>query len=170
MTRLHHLCYEVDDLQRAAELLNRLYDAGPFFQFERRPFDELEVPGDEVATLDHVIAFGVVLGQLVELKRSIAVQPAALAEGLAQRPIHHMAVAVDDLDAECARLEAAGAQRLVRARTGAFRLAYHRVAEIGIVETLQDGEALAGLDAAIVAETTRWDGTRPLRTEAPSVG
>jgi hypothetical protein len=111
-----------------------------------------------------------VLGQIVELKRSIAVQPAALAEGLGQRPIHHTAVAVDDLDAACARLEAAGAQRLVRARTGAFRLAYHRVATIGIVETLQDGEALAGLDAALAAETTRWDGTRPLRIEAPSVG
>jgi catechol 2,3-dioxygenase-like lactoylglutathione lyase family enzyme len=168
MTRLHHVCFEVADLEQAAGGLAATYGAGPFFQFERRPFDELELPGGEAATLDHVIAFGLVLGQMVELKRSLAIEPPRLAAGLSQRPVHHIAVAVDDLDAECARLEALGAEPLVRARTGAFRLAYHRLADTGVIETLQDGPALAGLDAAVAAETARWDGTRPLRTDRPS--
>jgi hypothetical protein len=169
-TRLHHICFEVADLEQAAAGLAAAYGAGPFFQFERRPFDELELPGGDAATLDHVIAFGLVLGQMVELKRSLAIEPPALAVALGQRPVHHVAVAVADLDAECARLEAVGAQPLVRARSGAFRLAYHRMADVGVVETLQEGPALAGLDAAVAAETARWDGTRPRRTQPPSAG
>jgi catechol 2,3-dioxygenase-like lactoylglutathione lyase family enzyme len=166
--RPHHVCYAVDDIERSAELLARVYGGGPFFLRERAPFDEVDFAGGEDCVWEHSIAFGLVLGQLVELKHLHVAEPPALAAGLAQGPLNHVAYVVDDLAAERAWVEGQGADWLVRARTGPFQLLYYRLPEVGLVEAVQACEALTQMDAAIAAETGRWDGTRPLRAEAPS--
>jgi hypothetical protein len=166
--RPHHVCYEVADLERTAQLLARVYGAGPFFLRDRVPFDEVDSPGAAASTLEHSIAFGLVLGQVIELKHLHAAEPPALAAGLVQAPVHHVAYDVDDLAAECAWLEGQGGERIVHARTGPFELVYYRLPEIGLVEVLQVCEALEQLGVALAAEAARWDGSRPLRAEAPS--
>jgi Glyoxalase/Bleomycin resistance protein/Dioxygenase superfamily len=161
---LHHVCYEVDDIKRAATELARLYGAGPFLLREPRPYDEIEYePGVDCA-LEHSIAFGLVLGQLVELKQVHRIAPASLAVALFQRPLNHLGYVVDDLAAECERVEARGAERVVLARSGPVALAYHRVPALGLIETMQSTPMLLGLRAALVAEAERWDGRAPLRS------
>jgi catechol 2,3-dioxygenase-like lactoylglutathione lyase family enzyme len=169
MSELHHVCYEVDDLERAAEALARLHGAGPFFAREPRPFDELDYgPGGE-CVMEHAIAFGLVRGRLVELKVLLRAEPPALAAALSQAPVNHLAYVADDFEAGCDRLEAGGGRRIVTARTGPFQFAYHRVPVLGLVETLRPCQALVDMEAAIAAETERWDGTAPLRSDEPSI-
>jgi catechol 2,3-dioxygenase-like lactoylglutathione lyase family enzyme len=168
--RLHHLCYEVDDIERAACELARAYGAGPFFLREARPLAGVEFAPGVDCVWEHSIAFGSVLGQLVELKQVHRVEPAALAAALRQRPLNHLGYVVDDLAAECARVEAQGAERVVLARSGPVALAYHRVPALGLVETMQATPMLLGLPAAVAAEAARWDGRAPLRTDAPVAG
>lgn len=170
MSELHHVCYEVDDLERAASALARLDGAGPFFAREPRPFDELDYGPGGACALEHAIAFGLVRGRLVELKVPLRYEPPALASALSQAPVNHHAYVADDFEAECARLEAGGGERIITARTGPFELAYHRVPVLGVVETLRSCQALVDMRAAIAAETERWDGTAPLRSHDPSMG
>ena len=163
----HHVCFAVDDLERAAVTMARGLGAGPFFLMPHRPFDELVGPDGEPCSWEHEHAFGLLGGRLVELTRTDAASPPALAAALARRPVNHVAYLAPDLDAASAGLVAAGASVLLRARRGPIALAYHEVPGLGCVELLQQTGAHDALAAALADAAAGWDGSRPFRAESP---
>ena len=166
--RFHHICLEVEDLSAAATSLAKTLGAGPFFGMEDVTFEELDYPGGE-CVWEHSLAFGYIGSMLVELSETHRIEPPALAQALASRPVQHFAYLVDDLKRECTRVEADGAQRVLYGRNGPVELVYYEVSEAGIVELLQDNEFFSGLSAAIAAATADSDGTEPYQL-ASSLG
>jgi catechol 2,3-dioxygenase-like lactoylglutathione lyase family enzyme len=163
----HHLCFAVDDLERAAGEFAAGLGAGPFFVMPHTPFDELLDGDGSECTYEHEHAFAPLGDQLIELTRIRAAAPAGLAAALSNRPVNHVGYLADDLEAASACLVAAGARPVLRGSRGPVRMIYHEVPSLGLVELLQDHPAHEKLSAALAARAAGWDGDRPFRDESP---
>lgn len=162
---IHHIGYVVDDIPRAVGWAVSTLGAGPFFLIEHLEFDEVTFAG-EPAAYDHSSAFGQ-WGELkLELTQVHSAAPAGLAEALGGAGFGHVAWLADDLEAETARLTAAGLPLFHTGRSGPVRahwfdargtLGHH-------VEVLQRSPELLGFYERIRAAADGWDGADPLRS------
>ena len=116
---LHHVGYVVDDIPAAVDWAVSALGAGPFFLIDHLPFDSVTFHG-EPAAYDHSSAFGQWGSLKLELTVVHDAQPAGLADALGGPPgrVGHVAWVVADLEAESARLAAAGVPRLPRGPRG----------------------------------------------------
>jgi hypothetical protein len=164
--QLHHICFAADDLDvAAARALG--YGAGPFLRMAHAPFDQLVRPGGGEVVWDHENAFGSAGGFLVELTRTVRVEPADLAAAFDRGPIHHLGFLAADLDRAREQLLAAGAEEVLSAGRGPVRMVYLDVPGHGLIEVLQDDPIHARLAASLASRSVGWDGSRPLRDESP---
>jgi hypothetical protein len=119
MPVIHHVGYVVEDLPSGSERFARDFGAGPFFTMEHIAFDEVAFEGGP-AVYDHSSAFGQWGPIIVELTQVHDAQPGGLRDALTKpgAGIGHVAWLADDLEAERARLEAAGLHAFHTGRTG----------------------------------------------------
>ncbi len=162
---IHHVGYVVEHLRAGVERFAHDTGAGPFFAMEHIAFDEVTYDGGP-AVYDHSSAFGAWGPILVELTQVHDAQPAGLAAALTApgAGVGHVAWLADDLDAETARLEAAGLRAFHTGRTGPVSAAWFTGPPFGHpVEVLQRSEPLLGFYAMLRAAADGWDGSEPFR-------
>jgi hypothetical protein len=164
-----HLGYVVEDLRTGAERFARDHGAGPFFALEHIAFDEVTYEGAP-AVYDHSSAFGAWGPVLVELTQVHDAQPAGLARALtpAGGGLGHLGFLADDLEAETARLEAAGLHRFHTGRTGPVSAAWFHGPPFGHpVEVLQSSAPLRGFYAMLREAAEGWRGEHAFRPAPP---
>jgi catechol 2,3-dioxygenase-like lactoylglutathione lyase family enzyme len=166
---LHHVGYVVDDLPAAVDWAVSALGAGPFFLIEHVPFDTLTFEG-QPAAYDHSSAFGQWGPVKLELTVVHRATPTGLADALGGAPgrVGHVAWLASDLDAESARLSAAGVPAFHEGRSGPVRAIWHDArATLGHhIEILQDCPEIQGFYELIRSSADGWDGSDPLRTPA----
>ena len=163
---IHHVGYVVDDIPRAVDWAVETLGAGPFFAIEHLEFDEVTYNG-EPAAYDHSSAFGQWGDLKLELTQIHSAAPAGLADALGgptPRP-GHIAWLTDDLDAETARLTAAGLSVFHTGRAGPVRAHWFDArATLGHhVEVLQRAPELLEFYELIRSSAEGWNGREPLR-------
>ena len=162
---IHHVGYVVDDLPRAVDWAVSTLGAGPFFLVEHLEFDEVTFAGGPAA-YDHSSAFGQ-WGELeLELTQVHSAAPAGLADALGRLGLGHVAWLADDLEAETARLTAAGLPLFHTGRAGPVRAHWFDArATLGHhIEVLRRSPELLGFYARIRTAAAGWDGSDPLRS------
>lgn len=169
----HHLGYVVDDLEQAASRLASTTGAGPFLMIEHVPLSEVTYRGAP-ACYDHSTAFAGWGPAIVEISQIHAAEPAGLRDFFTtgRHPaLGHVAWLVEDLDAESARLSAAGMPVVHSGGSGPVRANWHDGGAVfgHPIEVHQSGPQLLGFYEVITAAARNWDGSRPLRpAPAPS--
>ncbi len=164
-----HLGYVLEDLRTGVERFARDHGAGPFFALEHIAFDEVTYEGAP-AVYDHSSAFGAWGPILVELTQVHDAQPEGLAEALtpAAGGLGHLGFLADDLEAETARLEAAGLHCFHTGRTGPVSAAWFHGPPFGHpVEVLRRSEPLLGFYAMLREAAEGWGGDDPFRPAPP---
>ena len=123
----HHLGYVVQDLEAAAERFARTVGAGPFLRIDHVPLTDVTYRG-EPGRYDHSTAFGQWGPVIVEISQVHDAEPTGL-EAFMSAPrlpaIGHVAWLVDDLEAESARLQAAGMPLVHTGRSGPVAANWH---------------------------------------------
>ena len=163
----HHLGYVVDDLEAAAERFARDVGAGPFLAIDHVPLTSVTYRG-EPGHYDHSTAFGRWGPIIVELSVVHSADPPGLGTFLAGRGtphIGHVGWLVDDLEAESARLEAAGLPLVHTGRAGPVQAHWHDGGDLvgHPIEVLRRCPEILGQYEAIATAARDWDGSRPLR-------
>ena len=152
MPVIHHVGYVVEDLPEAIERFTRDFSAGPFSVMEHIAFDEVTFDG-EPALYDHSSAFGQWGPIIVELTQIHDAQPAGLRDAWTKPGggIGHVAWLADDLEAETARLEAAGLRPFHTGRTGPVSAVWFDGGDLfgHPVEVLQWCDELRGFYASL---------------------
>jgi catechol 2,3-dioxygenase-like lactoylglutathione lyase family enzyme len=172
---IHHIGYVVDDLQAAAARLAATTGAGPFLAIEHVPLTEATFHG-EPCRYDHSTAFAQWGPIIVEISQIHAAEPAGLRDffSAGRHPaIGHVAWLVDDLEAESARLSAAGMPVVHSGSSGPVRANWHDGGPAfgHPIEVHRVGPELLGFYEVIAGEARNWDGSRPLRpAPAPAGG
>ncbi len=163
---IHHIGYVVEDLRSGVERFAEDFGAGPFFGMEHMVFDEVTYRG-EPAVYDHSSAFGSWGPLLVELTEVHDAQPAGFRDALIAPGggIGHVGFVVASLEAETARLEAAGLAAFHTGRTGPASAVWFEGGPLlgHPVEVLQEREEILGFYAMVRAAANGWDGSEPLR-------
>jgi catechol 2,3-dioxygenase-like lactoylglutathione lyase family enzyme len=162
---IHHIGYVVDDLRSGIERFAADFGAGPFFVMEHIAFEEVTYEGGS-AVYNHSSGFGRWGSILVELTQVHDAQPAGLRDALTAPGdgVGHVAWLADDLEAETARLVAAGLSPFHTGRTGPVSAAWFQGPPFGHpVEVLQTSEPLLGFYAHVREAAEGWDGSRPFR-------
>jgi Glyoxalase/Bleomycin resistance protein/Dioxygenase superfamily len=163
---IHHVGYVVERLRPGVERFAATTGAGPFFAMEHIAFDEVSFEGAPAA-YDHSSAFGAWGPIIVELTEVHDAQPPGLRAALAApgARLGHVAWLADDLDAETARLRAAGLRPFHTGRTGpASAVWLHGGPLLGHpVEVLERRDELERFYAMVRAAAEGWDGADPLR-------
>jgi catechol 2,3-dioxygenase-like lactoylglutathione lyase family enzyme len=163
---IHHVGYVVEDLRTGVERFARDFGAGPFLAMEHIELDEVTYDGAP-AVYDHSSAFAAWGPILVELTQVHDAQPAGLRDALTApgAGVGHVAWLADDLEAETARLEAAGLRPFHTGRGGpASAVWFHGGPVFGHpVEVLQRRDEILGFYASVRAAAEGWDGSAPYR-------
>lgn len=81
--------------------------------------------------------------------------------------LNHVALLVDDVEAEAKRLEQLGYPEILRIRIGEMPLRLHDVPGLGhMIEVQPDSDLARGFMAELAAAADQWDGSEPLRSAA----
>ena len=158
---IYQMAFVVPDLGAAIAAWTADRLAGPFYRFDHFAFEPAELQGspppvDISIALGHSGALNI---ELIELHGA----PSDLFGGAG---LHHIARRADDVDTACARLAAAGAPSLLRARfAGGVDMAYVDTrSTLGCITELIARDA--GIDAMLArmaSEAAGWDGRNPVR-------
>lgn len=166
MPMIHHVGYVVGELRAGVARFAAATGAGPFFAMEHISFDEVTYAG-QPAVYDHSSAFAAWGTVLVELSQVHDAQPAGLREALVApgAGTGHVGWLTDDLEAETARLTAAGMKPFHTGRAGpASAVWFDGGALFGHpVEVLKRGPEILGFYTMVRAAADGWDGSEPLR-------
>ncbi len=160
------IAYAVDDVEDAAASFAERFGAGPFFIRHHPPFEA--VHDGAPAIFNHSSAYGQWGDMQVELVQFGECTPESLHRRVtADAGIHHMAMFVESLPAEQARLEALGMSCVMRATTpNGLQFAFHDGrAHLGhLVEIYEPAESVLRLYHTVRAAAVGWDGRRPVRS------
>ncbi len=108
---IRQIAYFVPDVRAAALAHHRLFGSGPYFVAEHIPLRRAVHRGVE-RTLDHTSAYGQWGELMIEFVQQNNPGPSAFhdmyPEGASAGGVHHIALFVDDVQAEIARFNAAG--------------------------------------------------------------
>jgi Glyoxalase/Bleomycin resistance protein/Dioxygenase superfamily len=159
------IAYAVDDVERAAESFADRFGAGPFFVRHHPPFEAVHQCAP--AVFSHSSAYGQWGEMQVELVQFGHCSPASLQESVAATSgLHHMAMFVNSLPAEQARLEALGMPCVMLSTTASgLRFAFHNGrATLGhLVEIYEPSDSVQRLYRKVRDAAVGWDGHDPVR-------
>jgi Glyoxalase/Bleomycin resistance protein/Dioxygenase superfamily len=159
------VAYSVDDVETAAERFAVEFGVGPFFIRHHPPFDAVHdgVPG----VFNHSSAYGQWGAVQVELVQLGECSPPTLQRALSNTGgIHHVAMFVDSLDVEQARLAALGMPCVMEATTSSgLRFAFHDARpQLGhLIEVYEPTDSVMCLYRMVREAAVDWDGTDPVR-------
>jgi catechol 2,3-dioxygenase-like lactoylglutathione lyase family enzyme len=161
----HHFGYWVPDLAAAVEEKVRTLGIGPFLVHRHVAFDTFRMAdGTEItdpAFFDHTAAFAAWGPLVLELGQVHSVDDRlATAYGIGFDRIGHVSWVTDDLEAEGARLEAAGCQPIHQARSGDVQVAWYDGGPLfpHPIELHRAGPPILGMHARLAAAAHGWDG------------
>lgn len=160
------IAYAVDDVEQAAAAWAERFGAGPFFVRHHPPFEATHDDGP--AIFNHSSAYGQWGHMQIELVQLGDCRPTSL-HRLVSTPagIHHVAMFVESLPAERARLEALGMRCVMHATTpSGLQFAFHDArAELGhLVEIYEPADSVLRLYGMVREAAVDWDGSDPVRT------
>jgi catechol 2,3-dioxygenase-like lactoylglutathione lyase family enzyme len=157
---MHHVGYWVRDLEAAAERAARTLGVGPFLVHRHVRFDSFTLADGTAVTdpayLDHSAAFAAWGPVVLELAEVHTIDPVlADAYDLGRDGVGHVSWVVDDLDAEGARLAAAGCRLIHTASTGAVSVAWYTGGSLfpHPIEVHRAGPPILGMHARLAALT-----------------
>ncbi len=159
------IAYAVDDVETAAARFAVEFGAGPFFIRHHPPFEATHdgAPG----VFNHSSAYGQWGAVQVELVQLGECSPPALQQALSNTGgIHHVAMFVESLDNERARLAALGMPRVMEATTSSgLRFAFHDAGpQLGhLIEIYEPTDSVMRLYRMVREAAVDWDGTDPVR-------
>jgi hypothetical protein len=163
---IHHVGYAVESLEAGIERFAATFGAGPFFVMEHIELESVTFAGGP-AVYDHSSGFGQWGEILVELTQVHDAQPAGLRDAFAApgSGLGHVAWLADDLEAETARLTAAGLTPFHTGQTGpASAVWFDGGDQLGHnVEVLQRRDEILGFYAMVRNAARGWDGADPYR-------
>jgi Glyoxalase/Bleomycin resistance protein/Dioxygenase superfamily len=115
---IRQIAYFVPDVRVAALAHHSMFGSGPYFVADHIPLRTALHRG-VAAPLDHSSAYGQWGGLMIEFVQQNNPGPSAFhdmyPEGSGTSGLHHVALFVDDVDAECARFTKAGYETAFRA-------------------------------------------------------
>ena len=159
---LHHIGYVVEHLRAGIERFATATGAGPFYAMEHIEFDEVTYRGAD-AVYDHSSAFGRWGPIIVELTQVHEARPAGLADALVRpgRGVGHAAWLAESLEAETARLRAAGLEPFHAGRTGPVSAVWFDGGPLfgHPIEVLQRRDELLRFYATVRRAAEGWDGS-----------
>lgn len=166
---VRQIAYFVADARAAAAEHARVFGSGPYFVSEHIPLTRSLHRGVE-RPLDHTSAYGQWGPMMVEFVQQNNPGPSAFhdlyPEGSGRWGLHHLALFVDDLEAELASHAREGRETALYAEMkGGFAFAMVDVtAALGhMIELYSPVPALTGFYDFVAAAATGWDGTDPVR-------
>jgi hypothetical protein len=167
---IRQIAYFVADVRVAALAHHRRFGSGPYFVAENIPLRRSLYRGVE-RPLDHTSAYGQWGAVMIEFVQQNNPGPSAFhdmyPQGSGRGGIHHVALFVDDLEAEIARCNAEGhATALYAEMSDGFAFAMIDMVEsLGhMVELYCPTPVLTGFYEFVGAAATGFDGTDPVRT------
>lgn len=171
LRRVHHLGYWVPDLELAIDRAVTTLGAGPFIMIEHVPLQQVTSHG-RPARLEHSTAFAQWGNIVIELSEFYACEPERLRDVFAHSGphLHHVAWAVDDLQAASRGCAAAGAPAILTARLDEVSFVFHDArAQWGHhVEIHHDSPGFRAFFDEVRLASIGWDGSDPIRS--PEVG
>ncbi len=160
------IAYAVDDVESAAASFARRFAAGPFFVRHHPQFEAIHDRAP--AVFNHSSAYGQWGEMQVELVQLGACSPESLRRQVVTAAgIHHVAMFVESLSAEQARLDALGMPCVMRATTpSGLQFAFHDGrAELGhLVEIYEPADSVVRLYRMVREAARGWDGNDPVRS------
>jgi hypothetical protein len=167
---VHHIGYWVRDLATAAATAARTLGVGPFLMHRHVRFDSFRLADGtgvtDPAYLDHSAAFAAWGPLVLELAEVHSVDPGlAAAYGMSFDRVGHVSWVCADLDAEGARLTAAGCRLIHTAATGAVAVAWYDGGTLfpHPIELHLAGPPIRGMHGRLAALADGWDGRDLLR-------
>ena len=160
------IAYAVDDVASAAASFAARFGAGPFFIRHHPPFEA--VHDDAPAIFNHSSAYGQWGDMQVELVQFGECSPQSLHHRVTARSgIHHVAIFVESLSDEQARLTALGMPCVMYATTPTGQqFAFHDGrAQLGhLIEIYEPSENVLRLYRKVRDAAVGWDGEDPARS------
>jgi hypothetical protein len=161
--------YVVEDLDAAMARWATVFGVGPFFANRDIRVDEPRYRG-EPTELRFAGAIAQAGDVQIELIQQLDDSPSCYRDlyPAGSEGFHHIAVFVDDLDADIARYEALGAPVAFSGVSRGMRFAYVDTSPmLGImVELLEDVPSVRKAFALVAEAGRTWDGTDPVRGSA----
>ncbi len=159
------IAYAVDHLELEAEIFAEQFGAGPFFVRHHEPFDALH--HGESGVFRHSAAYGQWGDVQVELVKFGECSPVSLHRTVvAGSGLHHVAMFVESLPAEQARLESLGMPCVMLSTTaGGMQFAFHDArASFGhFIEIYEPVDGAQRLYRRVREAAIGWDGSDPVR-------
>lgn len=161
------MAYVVNDLETAAKRWTETFGIGPFLVMERPAINNPIYRGKPGG-----VEFSVAVAQAgdihIELIEQHCSSPSCYRDVFpeGQEGFHHIAVIVEDYDAEMARYQSAGIAEASSGSLGPLRFAYmDTVATLGcMTEVLEDVPMIRAHFANIAAAARDWDGKNAFRS------
>lgn len=167
---LRQVAFFVEDVREAARAHHAAFGSGPFFVADNIPLARAVHRGVE-RELDHTSAYGQWGEVMVEFVAQNNPGPSPFRdlypEGSGRWGMHHIAIFVDDVDAEIARFSASGAPCALRAEmTDGFVFAFaDTVATMGVMtELYAPAPVLLDFYAMVAQAATDYRGGDPIQT------
>lgn len=167
---IQHLGYLVDDIPAAVDKWANIFGAGPFFWIGK----QMSLPTgryyEKPCILNHSAVIGAWGHTFVELLQVHDIDPTGLREaflgGVSQpNQLHHICFAVDDPDAEVARLETIGIPRFWHATQGPLDVSYCKGGDLvgHAIELHKSGPEFNAMFEFVGSAAQNWTGEEPLR-------
>lgn len=166
---IRQIAYFVPDVEAAARAHIAAFGSGPYYIAEHIPLSLCRYRG-QPAELDHSSAYGQWGEVMVEFVQQNNPGRSCFhdiyPEGSGRQGMHHVALIVDDLQAEIARFEAAGHEAALYAEVapGVGFAMMDCVATLGhFVELYEPSPQLLGVYDLVKSSAQGFDGTDPIR-------
>jgi len=166
---IRQIAYFTPNVRAAALAHHALFGSGPYFVAEHIPLRLSEHRGVE-RPLDHSSAYGQWGGVMIEFVQQNNPGPSAFhdlyPEGSGREGVHHVALFVDDVDAELARFAAAGFETAFRAEMNdGFVFAFVDTVKAlsHMIELYAPVPVLTGFYAMVADAAKGWDGEDVIR-------
>ena len=164
----HHCAYVVDDIEATVRRLVNQLGAGPFFQIENVPLENVLSRG-EPAEFVHNSAFGYCGDGAVELMQVLSLAPERVQKGFSgPRPrVHHVGYVLPPTEVADVRssLDDRGLTEYLSSQLGGVETTLHDASGVlgHDIEIHVENEGLRDFFGMVRAGADGWDGSEPLR-------
>jgi hypothetical protein len=162
------IAYYVNDIEAAAKKAHAAFGTGPFYIYQHIELNDVSYRGQKTE-LDHSSAYAQAGPLMIEFTQQHNKARSTFTDMYAdgEEGFHHVAIFVDNLAAEMARLASKGCATVTHyfTRDGNVEVAFIDTREIfgHMVELYKPVEALSRFYAAVEKSVKNWDGKELFR-------